>query len=399
MSGYENPQNIIRSWNQQSKFMLGPVVMDKLVPPVFGRIRTNFINIWREEALPNNLDWGSNNFSVYLPESLRVVASVYLQINLPEIAASGHYKDYPGLYIIKTIRLVSAGQEVYTCNYSDFLVDYCQSLSEEALKIFTQTYLGHKPITDGLARQLMLPILLPNSAYLGRHGSSTRGNGIFPAVSGQNRLEIQLTLNSAEFVAGDPLKVPASIAGETAFLYHECQMRPADIQRYSDMTGWYKVWNRRFTELTSGWQTYTSGTVTHSLNQPQGLCVEVMLLAVATQTLEHRLSAHDYIQADSFKVIADSIVQRDLNTAQKVKAELWSNGFIPPADFPSPARICFGQHMSDATHIYTGGYVMKSTSTILFEFSFPQAVKYRLVAVQLQTTEIDDKGFMTASLE
>lgn len=395
---YENPENIIRSWNQQNKFQLGPLVMDKLVPPLFGRIRTNHITVWREESLSNQLDWDSQNFSVYLPESLRVLASVYLQIDLPLIIA-GDYKDYVGLYIIKTLRLVSAGQEVYTCNYADFMVDYLQSLSEEALKVFTTTYLGHKASADGAARRVMLPILLPNSAYLGRHGKSTRGNGIFPAVTGQNRLEIQITLNDAIFTAADSTKVPASISGACKFLYHEVQMRPADIKAYSNMTGWYKVWNRRFTELTSGWQTYTSGIVVHSLNQPQGLCTEVMLLAVATNADEHRLSAHNYVKADSFKVVADSIVQRDLDTPEKINAELWSNGFVPPADFPSPARICFGAHMADATHIYTGGYVMKSTSTVLFEFSFPVAVKYRLVAVQLQTVHILEGGHMVAELE
>ena len=93
---FENPENIIRSWNVQSNFAAGPVVADRLVPPQYGRIRTPFVQTWREEA------------GIYLPESLRV-------IELP--VANATYKDYPGLYAIKTIRLLSAGQEVYTCDY------------------------------------------------------------------------------------------------------------------------------------------------------------------------------------------------------------------------------------------------------------------------------------------
>ena len=79
---FENPQNIIRSWNLQSNFATGPVVADKLTPPQYGRIRTNFVNTWREEKVDSRLDWGVSNFSVYLPESLRVVASIYLRVSL-----------------------------------------------------------------------------------------------------------------------------------------------------------------------------------------------------------------------------------------------------------------------------------------------------------------------------
>jgi len=55
--------------------------------------------------------------------------------------------------------------------------------------------------------------------------------------------------------------------------------------------------------------------------------------------------------------------------------------------------------MSDATHMYTGGYVMNIASNIAFEFSFPVQVKYRLVAVQLQTVSIDSEGVLLAQLE
>ena len=78
----ENPQNIIRSWNLQTNFQTGPVFQDKLVPPKYGRIRTNFVTTWREENNLGNLDWESVNHTVYLPESLRVVASIYLRVAL-----------------------------------------------------------------------------------------------------------------------------------------------------------------------------------------------------------------------------------------------------------------------------------------------------------------------------
>ena len=399
---YENPENIIRSWNQQTKFQLGPVVMDKLVPPTFGRIRTNHVNVWREERVSTQLDFSSENFSLYLPESLRALNSVYLQIDLP-VLSGGTYKDIPGLYIIKQIRLVSNGQEVYTCRYSDFLVDYCQSLDEPAQKQFCKTYLGQdkNEVATATARRVMLPILLPNSAYLGRHGKSSRGQGIFPCVTGSNRVELQITLNDADFCATDTSHVPDSIAGACSFLYHECQMRQADLKNYSDMRGVYKIFTRRFTDLTSGWQHYASANsvAQWTISQPQGLCTEIMLIAVANQATEDRYTARDYVKATSFKISADNVVQRDLDTKEKIAAELWTNGFIETDDFPHCARLCFGSHMSDATHMYTGGYVMKLASNIIFEFSFPVQVRFRIVAVQLQTVAINSDGVMTATLQ
>ena len=90
MSG-ENPQNIIRSWNTQANFANGRVLMDRLVPPAFSRIRTTFINTWREDAgTVANLDWDSKNFSIYLPESLRVVRAIFLKIDVPVNGASAH---------------------------------------------------------------------------------------------------------------------------------------------------------------------------------------------------------------------------------------------------------------------------------------------------------------------
>ena len=318
---YENPANIIRSWNQQTKFQLGPVVMDKLVPPTFGRIRTNHINVWREEKLSTQLDFESTNFSIYLPESLRALNSVYLQVDLPALSGqAGFYKDIPGLYLIKSIRLVSNGQEVYNCRYSDFLVDYIQSLQLEAQEQFCKTYLGQGEVSSAAGRRVMLPILLPNSAYLGRHGKSSRGQGIFPCVTGSNRVEIQISLNSASFLAAMTANVPDSIAGACSFLYHECQMRQADLKNYSDMRGVYKIFTRRFTDLTSDWQTYASpnAVAQWTISQPQGLCTEIMLIAVSHHADEHRLTANDYVKATPSRFLRTTSFRETLTLKRRL---------------------------------------------------------------------------------
>mgnify|MGYP001239800887 CR=1 FL=1 len=62
------------------------------------------------------------------------MVSAYLKLEVPANGAAS-YKAYPGLYAIRSMRLLSGGQEVYTCNVQDFLVDYIESLSDEARKL------------------------------------------------------------------------------------------------------------------------------------------------------------------------------------------------------------------------------------------------------------------------
>ena len=395
---FENPQNIIRSWNLQTNFATGPVIQDKLIPPKFGRIRTNFVNTWREEKVDTRLDWNSSNFSVYLPESLRVVASIFLKVDLPANSGSAVYKKYPALYIIKTLRLLSGGQELYSCDVGTMLADYCQSLTEEQLKVFGETYLGHEAtMTDG-ARSVMVPILLPNSAYGSRNGHDTRGHGVFPAYLGNERLELQFTLNDAEYLSGTASQKPTSIADKCTLMYHEVQMTGNNIRKYQDHRGNYSIINRRFTELTSGWAAYSSGTVTFRHSQPQGTVTEIQILAVADNADEKR-HTFAYIRPTSIKVTADAIVQRDLDTKQKVDIELWQNGFVPPSDFPAPGRVCFASHAAESTHMYTGGYNMTLASNVDIEFKFASACRYKVVAVQLQRVKINSAGRIRAFFE
>ena len=93
---FENPSQIIRSWGLTKNFAAGPTTVDKLVPPTYGKVRTPFCQTWRSETLSSNLNWGSQNFSYYLPESLRVVSSMFLRIALPTNAGGTNYKPFPG---------------------------------------------------------------------------------------------------------------------------------------------------------------------------------------------------------------------------------------------------------------------------------------------------------------
>ncbi len=409
MSG-ENPINVIRSWNTQANFANGRVLMDRLVPPAFSRIRTTFVTTWREDAATvANLDWSSNNFSIYLPESLRVVRAIFLKIECPAIATTA-FKPYPGLQIIKSLRILSAGQEVYTADNERFLVDYCQSLSEEQLNRFAKAYLGHQSTPDGTARTFIIPLLLPNSQYMQRNGHDTRGYGVFPCYLGANRLEIQLTLNSAKYVSADDANDPASIAGKCTLMYHQVEMTPENVLRYSDLRGNYSIVNRRFTELTNGYQTYSASDATAKTvvrwtsSQPQGVVSEIQVIAVAGtdggSTLEdEKLSAYTFVKPDLIRVVADSVTQRELDGAHKIDIELWSNGFASPADFPQCGRMCFASHCGESSHSYTGGYNMTLASNVSFELRFPVECRWKIIAVQYQRCSINAMGQVQAFLE
>ena len=158
---------------------------------------------------------------------------------------------------------------------------------------------------------------------------------------------------------------------------------------------------RRFTELTSGWQQAAANVVQRiPYSQPQGVVTELDFVAVAENAEEHRHSATDRKLPTSIKIIADSIVQRDLNTVYKIKAESWSNGFKSPVDFPPPGRVCFAAHCAGTnTHMYTGGYNMQLASNVTIECSFAEDVRYKIYAVQLQRVRMDNLGNLSAYLE
>ncbi len=395
---FENPQNLIASWNLQTSFATGPVLSDQLVPKKFARIRTPFVCTWREEKLNSILDHASQNFSIYLPESLRVLKDAFLKIEVP--AAATALKPFPGIHFIKTIRILSAGQEVYVCDYNQHMIDYLQQLRDEDAVQFGKCYLGHEVNMSNAARTVMLPLFLPNSPFLLRDGKDQRGHGIFPAYLGQNRLELQLTMNASTYALANGTDVIPSISGKCSMMYRECQMSASNKLAFGDARGKYSVITRRFTEITSGWESAAADTnITWNINQPQGIVTEVMVLAIPTDDNDAKLVTGQYVRPVKLKVTADSIVQKDLDSVEKIAIELYENGFDDNAHFPQCARLCFASHCCDNSYAYTGGYNQQIASTIQYDFEFAEAVKYKLVAVQLQRVRIDALGRMSAKLD
>jgi len=395
----ENPVEIRRSWNLQTNWQTGPKRVNKLVPAAFGRIAVPFVQTWREQSL-STLDWEAKDFSIVIPEGIRCFSAAYLEVDLP----SAQYRAYPGLYIIKTFRIRSGGDIVYECDYAQYLADHCESMAQQKLDAFARIYLGGA-LASGNAetRTVKLPLLLPNSTAMRRSGQSTAGHGVFGAYTGGQKIELEITLND-KLTPGKTAGTddPTTIAGACRVMYHCVQVPNPLRKKYEDLRGFFNVVTRRFIQLTSGWKHYASaGTlVVDSLSQPSGTCTEVMLLAVPHEDNDSDRRAHDYIKATHFEVVHDMIVQKSLDTPRKIESELYTNGFAPPNNFASPARLCFASHCSsDSTALYTGGYDMSAATTLQFRFKFDQACDYRLVAVVYASCRIGGDGLISSTID
>ena len=207
-------------------------------------------------------------------------------------------------------------------------------------------------------------------------------------------------MNAAVFMTHDAANAPASISGLCTIEMHQVDMSQADVLRYSDLRGTYSLINRRFTELTSGWTDSNAGVTTKFTNsQPVGCVTEVFIIATAKATEDPEIDVAQSVHPTSFKVVADSITQKDLNNADKINMELYSNGFTQNAAFNNCARLCFASHAAESTHHYSGGYNMQLASNVSFEFAFEADAQFKLFAVQLQRVTIDSLGLIRASLE
>ncbi len=393
----ENPVSIKRSWALSAGWRNGPAVANKLVPAVFGRISTPFIQTWRTVQLPD-LDFGAQSYQITIPESIRILSAAYLEIEL-----TGKMKAYPALYCVRELVLRSAGQEVYRCNMQDYLTDYCESLSPQALKVFAASYLGGQEDDGGsTVKNVKIPILLPNSAYLRRSGINPHGHGVLGCQFGNQKLIFELTLNTNLFptlTAGD--SDVASIAGKCSISYH-CVEVPNQVERsFSDVRGIYNIVTRRFVDLTQ-WTHYANANqrVTFNNCQPVGAISEIMALAVPYDATASNRRAHGYIKATFMNISHDYVVQKELS-GTRISSELFSAGFIPPNDdFASPARLCFAAHAAeDMTTKFLGAYDASTATNLQISVEFAEPVMFKLVSVAYANVKLGADGIMTSSLD
>ena len=396
----ENVQPIIRSYALASRFANGRVVADRLKPPAYRRIATLHQKSWREEPLSTGCDWDVKNFSFLIPESVTVLSSLFLRIELPELAAGKVYKTNPALYCIKDFRLLSGGNVVYEQDLDAAFRDCLESMTEEEFANFSEAHLGYESTPSNAARTVYIPLPLPNSHINLRHGSSDRGLGVFPCETNRVRIEVQFSLHSNNNQCTDSAVSTGSVAGRCTMCMREVKMSDANAANYRDKSGEYSVVTRRFQEIAPWTQASANTPVTVKLDAPQGNVSEFQVIAVPYNA--DPTQRDQYTQpliASSLEMQCDGITVRDLNDSSKIRMHNYSEGFQNHPQCKAITRICFGSHSSESSTTFTGAMNFRNTSQTKLVVTFPSACEFRVVAVQLMSVQIESSGQLKAYLD
>ena len=167
-----NPQIVLDSFALSKSFQLGDAKPNKLIPNAFTKSQNLFLKTWREQSVQNG-DWGTT-WNFVTPESLNVVSSHFLEIDLPAIGG-GSYKSNPGMYCIDEIKLLSNGSEVYTLDFKMYMREFLSSLTNEEYGQFTSTYLGGHA-ESGAGRKRRGGLGRKETKCGGKRTSTIRGN-------------------------------------------------------------------------------------------------------------------------------------------------------------------------------------------------------------------------------
>jgi hypothetical protein len=386
----ENVQPIIRSYALASRFQNGRIVSDRLRPPAFRKLPTLYQKCWREEPLSTGCDWGVTNFSYLIPESVTILSSLFLRIELPALTAGKFYKTNPALYCIKDFKLLSGGNVVYTQDMDACFRDCLESMTEEEYINFSEAHLGYESTPSHAARSVYINLPLPNSHINLRHGSSDRGLGVFPCELERVRLEVQFSLHANDMQATDSTVDTGSIAGRCTICMREVKMSDANAQNYRNKVGEYSVVTRRFQEISPWTQAAANTPVVITLSSPQGNVSEFQIIAVPYDADSNKRNQYsESVLASSLEMQCDGIIVRDFDRPEKVLMHNYSEGFQNHTKCKAISRICFGSHSSESSTTFTGAMNFRNTSQTKLTVKFPVAAEFRVVAVQLMSVQIE----------
>ena len=392
----ENLNQIVNSFNLNSKFSQGVVESDRLLPSAHRVTQTQYLNTWRR-VRDSGLDYGTSRHIFQLPETCRVISSIFLEIDLPALSGEKTYVQNVGCHIIKTLQIRSNSNVVYDVNhYSETLRDYLESLSTEAYAAFCDAYLGGDVLTND-ARKVYIPLLIPNSHFLQREArSSVRGSGCFPCSFDRKKFEFQIELHPSTYVTTDR-SAAGSILNAVSWSIREVVMRENDMLNYEKARGTYSINSRLFKKVdngSDGWKINPAATQLQiKFNALDGIIPEIQLLAIATngQTIANTpRDMRDLILPTSLRLICDGTVVREFSSQQEIKLELYKQGFVGNQTMKKCARLIFASHLASKT--FTGGMVMDNISSLRIEATFGAEVFYQCLFSQLQNFTMDDSG-------
>ena len=404
IQGGEDPTLFLESLPYSAQWNVGPVNRDNLAATAYARVRQPYIARFRTIPVPTNFAHTTNDCSFLLPESLQVLLSCYLRIDLPALSGGAHYRKFVGARVLREVRVLSAGQQVFSCDYRDVMTDYLTNLERSAYESFCDTHLGGRVETAD-ARTILVPLPLWNSAIFAR--SHTGHLGAIPAAGfANNRLEFILNCADSRDLTHDASVVAAFTTIQVEC--HEALMPSAALRAYARQNGNYSLISRAFRRLsTTDEQLYTAeqasaGTVvTFECASPAGSFEEIIIIAVrkASGTIAaHDIDLFDYATPTSMALICDS---RNVRVLDKAKAELemYSNGFTNNENIKVPVRFCLGSHTrAYGSSSYCGAMAFDAISNVQVQLSFAEACYVRILGICKARYSITTTGEVRQSL-
>jgi len=361
---------------------------------MFTKSQNLYLKTWREQSV-QNANWGET-WNWICPESLNVVASHFLEINLPALG-NGNYKAVPGLYCVNTIKLLSNGSEVYELDYKTYIREFLSSMRDtEEFTDFVNCYLGGSAAT-GTARTVSIPLMLPNSHYLRRH--SNRSYGCFPHRL-SSKLEFQITMGTVSDVKEAGAADPASISGAAKVVTREIKGDSNAITRkYSDARGVYSICVPRYQTIIPWTEAAANTLQSVKATLPTGSVYEIVFEAYPSGTSLAETDRLTVTTPDIIRVQCDGEYVRVLDNKVRCEQELFANGFRTNASCNNAGRVCFADQAAYSDHCYQGAIHCGNISSITIEVQFGAAVNYRALAKKYSKVRIQSNGVLRSSLE
>jgi hypothetical protein len=404
----ENTRAITDSFALTSRFSNGAKrSTDELIPMPFRRVRQLHLKSWRTTKLDSVLDWGVDGYSVQLPESSKVISSAFLRVDLPAVVASGvTYKKNPGLWVVKSMRILVAGSEAYSINnYQVVLRDFMESLQlDHEYTSFCRAHFGYEASLTNAARKVHIPILLPNSPYLTRNSSTAEkyGSGVFPNSLAGNRIEVQFTLYANTYQTSNKSACP-SIQNLNYLTIREIKMSSGALEdKYSQARGTYSIVTREFQELTTGWVAISSGaTSTFAFANPTGNVYELQVFVIPTQSSdEDRDIFANTVLPAALSLDFDGVTVKNFDFEEKIRLENYSQGIKINSHGSELARVYFTSHAAESAVVFNGAMKFDNVSQLTLSVTAPaQNVLCRVYAVKYSSVQIDGSGQMRSYLE
>ena len=148
------------------------------------------------------------------------------------------------------------------------------------------------------------------------------------------------------------------------------------------------------------WESATANVErTDKLTLPTGSNYEFIVEAyLASGTVEESDRAV-IVRPTEFFIEADGEKVRVLDSAARIRQELYSNGYVGNEYIGNASRICFAPNCSDSDHQFQGAFNCGNVSSLSATIKFPSNCHYRIVSKKYSKVRIQTNGVIRTSFE